>query len=732
MTDAPPNLPPTDAARDPPPGRAFSARAVLIGVGIALPLAWLATWNDFHLNNTFLFNHYLPPIVVVAMLVLTALVNPLLGRRSLRRGELAVITALLLAVGGVASSGFARFWSGVVAGPARLLERQDLPALKQRLDPPVAGHDWRWLPPGDLFLGIPPAGPIDANDPAYKAVIDGYLDGRARLAPARVEPGGTVRWRDAQGIEHHAVVAAGGTAAALIGLRAQDRAADGATVLAVEAPSPVPWSAWLMPALAWSPLLIGVVVASIALAFLVRQQWLHHERLPYPIGGVLVQLIDAPPGGLPEVLRARAFLIAAGCACAVITWRGLHQSGLVPFTIALDLDLGPLLAGAPWTDALDHGHLTHPFLYLGFIGLAFLVPVDLSFSLWAVFLGGNLLAMWLRGRGVPIDADHARQFDVGAMIAIAPLVLWLGRRWYGLVALAAIGRGRDPLARAAAPWLWAMIAALGGIALWLVLHGAPLVAALATVVGVFALLTVMARIVAELGVPYLTLPGSVNDLVHASVGFGLPATALVPLALIGMCLGSSREALLPYAANAAMVADRAGVPARRVGVAMIVVALIGAAVACASKLWHAYTGDGHCDGWWPASNELVAIDARFAGTVAVDRAGALWSYGAGAAVTGACGVARILLTWWPLHPLAIGAGLSWAGGAAWASFLAAWLVKSLVLRYGGVGLYRRLVPAAIGLIAGEAVAMCGFAVVKMVATGVFGIPMGSMDGASPG
>jgi len=43
--------------------------------------------------------------------------------------------------------------------------------------------------------------------------------------------------------------------------------------------------------------------------------------------------------------------------------------------------------------------------------------------------------------------------------------------------------------------------------------------------------------------------------------------------------------------------------------------------------------------------------------------------------------------------------------------LAAWAVKCAVLRYGGVGLYRALIPAAIGIIAGESVAMVGFAFV---------------------
>ena len=39
----------------------------------------------------------------------------------------------------------------------------------------------------------------------------------------------------------------------------------------------------------------------------------------------------------------------------------------------------------------------------------------------------------------------------------------------------------------------------------------------------------------------------------------------------------------------------------------------------------------------------------------------------------------------------------------WFSFFLGWLAKFLIMRYGGPGLYLRLKPVALGMIAGEAI-----------------------------
>jgi hypothetical protein len=74
---------------------------------------------------------------------------------------------------------------------------------------------------------------------------------------------------------------------------------------------------------------------------------------------------------------------------------------------------------------------------------------------------------------------------------------------------------------------------------------------------------------------------------------------------------------------------------------------------------------------------------------------------AGAVVTIALGLLRLRFWWWPFHPVGYLAANCW--GMHWFSqaFFAGWLFKSLVIRYGGLALFRRTVPLAIGLIAGD-------------------------------
>ena len=63
---------------------------------------------------------------------------------------------------------------------------------------------------------------------------------------------------------------------------------------------------------------------------------------------------------------------------------------------------------------------------------------------------------------------------------------------------------------------------------------------------------------------------------------------------------------------------------------------------------------------------------------------------------------RIHTTWWPFHPVGFAATMTkrtvhWT----WFPNLVAWLLKTLILRYGGFGLYRKLLPFFLGLILGD-------------------------------
>jgi hypothetical protein len=79
----------------------------------------------------------------------------------------------------------------------------------------------------------------------------------------------------------------------------------------------------------------------------------------------------------------------------------------------------------------------------------------------------------------------------------------------------------------------------------------------------------------------------------------------------------------------------------------------------------------------------------------------LAAMGVGGAVTMALGVLRQRFIWWPFHPIGYVMAGTATSSAFWFPYLLAWLAKGLVLRYGGMNLYRNTLPLVYGLILGD-------------------------------
>ena len=75
--------------------------------------------------------------------------------------------------------------------------------------------------------------------------------------------------------------------------------------------------------------------------------------------------------------------------------------------------------------------------------------------------------------------------------------------------------------------------------------------------------------------------------------------------------------------------------------------------------------------------------------------------GTGFVITGLLSLLRMRLPAWPFHPMGYALANTPTMASTWMPFLIAWLLKSLVLRYGGMGLYRRSLPFFLGLILGD-------------------------------
>ncbi|MCJ7749957.1 MAG: hypothetical protein MUQ65_02510, partial [Armatimonadetes bacterium] len=90
---------------------------------------------------------------------------------------------------------------------------------------------------------------------------------------------------------------------------------------------------------------------------------------------------------------------------------------------------------------------------------------------------------------------------------------------------------------------------------------------------------------------------------------------------------------------------------------------------------------------------------------------------AGAAAVVLLGVMRLKFWWWPFHPVGYIAANTWGSHWWYLPFFLGWAAKSLVIRYGGLRLFRATIPLAIGLIVGDLVNGALWATIQMLTRG---------------
>ena len=79
---------------------------------------------------------------------------------------------------------------------------------------------------------------------------------------------------------------------------------------------------------------------------------------------------------------------------------------------------------------------------------------------------------------------------------------------------------------------------------------------------------------------------------------------------------------------------------------------------------------------------------------------------------------RLHFWWWPFHPLGFVMCGSWSLVVYWFTIFVAWVVKSIIVHYGGLSGYARARPFFLGLILGE----MSIAVVLTLLDAVWHIP----------
>jgi hypothetical protein len=482
------------------------------------------------------------------------------------------------------------------------------------------------------------------------------------------------------------------------------------------------------PFLWWGMALCWFVLISVSVTTIMRRQWSRNEHLNYPVTQLPIAMASDAPGGL---LHSRVFQVGFALAGGLTLLNGMHFLWPVVPGIPVDFisEIRWWSRNPIWTSCIGWTPISlSPFI----IGMAYTIPLDMLFSLWFFTWVWKLervivMALALPWGGWPMDTGwphHAHQM-IGVWLAVLGLSLWTARRYLRAVLQQALrpGTGIDDQ-QEAIRYRAALVGLVVGVAgmLWFILTlGVPLTMAIPYALMIPGFCLVVARIRAELGPPIQDLQGSGPD--RAVFTFAGPFV-VGPSAWTALKSGifwTHMDAAQTYPSGAHIDALRMGEVSgalnRRYWIALLLVILVGGLLA----YWlTAYLGfikqpsSGMPASQCSARCTWMYISTGFEDATPRPNWGEVMGIGIGAAITVGLFSLRSLGLHLPLHPIAYLLSCGVPMSLLWFPFLIAWIIKLIILRYGGLGLYRRALPFFLGLIIGQFVVGIGWQIVGMI------------------
>jgi hypothetical protein len=156
---------------------------------------------------------------------------------------------------------------------------------------------------------------------------------------------------------------------------------------------------------------------------------------------------------------------------------------------------------------------------------------------------------------------------------------------------------------------------------------------------------------------------------------------------------------MPHQLESLKLAEETGAEQRRIAAVIMlagVVGLVGGmwALVDACYRWGGTIGLGK-------GNEAWGRLARWLQSPLETNWHAVAAMGASAAFTTFLQMMRANFVWWPLHPAGFAVSGGWSMALFCPSIFVSWLIKTVLLRYGGMGSFRPASRFFLGLILGE-------------------------------
>ncbi len=470
----------------------------------------------------------------------------------------------------------------------------------------------------------------------------------------------------------------------------------------------LPWAQWLQPLLAWSLFVVTIYFVTLCLLVVLRRQWVERERLIFPLAILPLELSEQEEGRLlPPILRNYLTWVGFAIPTTINSINALHT--YFNFIPRIDLNSNILIL----RNSINM--ICTPRFEV--IGLSYLLSLDVSFGIWFfafmahIQTGMQRLLGWSIGPTQPFSdpaPPSVAHLALGALFFLVFASFWNSRQHLKDVFRKAFHG--DEQVDDSDELLSYRVAVFGGTGgtllagLWLYMAGLNIPTAAVFLLSALVIFVGLARIISQTGLAYgratVAAPMfTVNTLGTSMVG---PA-GLTTLGLSFAWAADVRTFVMASAATGLKIAEVTRLHYRRLFWAIIVaiVATLAGSIWAVLKLAYTYGGINL------VSWQFIGLPS-FAGNWITQNINTpkdvhtwhLGFTGIGAALMGILTYIKARFIGFPIHPVGLALGLTAPIHRVWFSVFIAWLLKAIILKYGGAKIYRRLRPFFLGLALG--------------------------------
>ena len=483
----------------------------------------------------------------------------------------------------------------------------------------------------------------------------------------------------------------------------------------------LPWGAWMGPFFWTVSAAFAMTAIGVGITAVFHRQWAEHERLTFPLAEVTAELTEGFDGrrGWPPFARNRLFWVGFAIAAIPILWNIIEY--WVPGFPRLDIfdTLGRRRTAVPRYLIWGWSYRLLPTV----LGFLYLCDLNILFSLWSLHLVGQaaIYGMNRVGFSVGLAGQEAKSGEIvgifahGVMIGLVVWAVWAARGHLARIWRQA--RHPDPAATPATVVFsprTSLLLLLGGftyMVFWLTAAGYSLSMAAVWLVLFWASIFAAMKYLAASGFAYLW-PHWAREIPELWVGSAqMSDTTIVASRLVSWRVLSGWR-LPPALPHVVQLVGRG----RRTGRLIFGSVLIGAISAAVYTVWLCYDEGGSSFRTWSLVGAPQGLYNAIASLIAdtdpsVPDPGKITVWLTGGVFAALSVILQSRIPWWPIHPLGVMLMFEWYVSIYILNIFLIWLFKLLVLRFGGIALYRRLRPIALGLIVGYVFAVgCSFIV----------------------